>query len=447
MKYTLNLFHFFILSFLCACKPNLKQPTPERGTIDVSKYVAIGGSLTSGYADGALYFEAQQNSMPVILAKQFELIGGGVFNQPLVSPTSNGLSVILNNTLNVTAKSILGNKTDCLGNVSLSPIKLQANSTYADLVTSIYNSTGFNNLGIPDAKSFHLLYKGYGNSGASYYNPFFQRICSSPVNASVINDVVSQNPTFFTLQTGLHDVLNYALSGGTSDNITTAEKFKNALDSIVNELTKNGAKGAVANIPSIKTLPYFNTIVYNALKLDASTAENLSLFYANLDSTKFHEGNNGFIIKDSNNSLLGFRQAVQGELILLNTPLDSVKCYKMGSLIPIPDRYSLTLAEINQIEMAITNYNSILKNICLAKDLAYVDVNFFFEKIKSGYIYNGISVNANFVSGGFYSLDGLNLTPRGNALLTNEFIKAINDKYNSTIPEVNAAKYRAVIFP
>jgi hypothetical protein len=93
------------------------------------------------------------------------------------------------------------------------------------------------------------------------------------------------------------------------------------------------------------------------------------------------------------------------------------------------------------------NYNSILKNICIAKDLAYVDVNSFFDKIKSGYIYNGISVNANFVSGGFYSLDGLNLTPRGNALLTNEFIKAINEKYKSTIPEVDAAKFRAVIFP
>ena len=447
MKYNFNLFHFLILSLLCACKPNLKQPTPESGIIDVSKYIAIGGSLTSGFADGALYFEAQQNSMPAILAKQFELIGGGVFNQPLVSTSSNGLAVILNNTLSVTAKSILGNKTDCLGNVSLSPIKITANSTYADLITSVYSVTGFNNLGIPDSKSFHLLYKGYGNLGGSYYNPFFQRICSNSTNASVVNDAVNQNPTFFTLQTGWHDVLSYALSGGTSDNITSVEKFKNALDSIVNELTKNGAKGAVANIPSIRTLPYFNTIVYNALKLDVTTAENLSLFYANLDSTKFYEGNNGFIIMDSNNSILGFRQAVKGELILLNTPLDSIKCNKMGSLIPIPNRYSLTLTEINQIESAIMNYNSILKNICTAKDLAYVDVNSFFDKIKSGFIYNGISVNANFVSGGFYSLDGLNLTPRGNALLTNEFIKAINEKYKSTIPEVDAAKYRAVIFP
>ena len=179
MKYNFNLFHFLILSLLCACKPNLKQPTPESGIINVSKYIAIGGSLTSGFADGALFYEAQQTSMPAILAKQFELIGGGMFNQPLVMPASNGLATIANNTISVTAKSILGNKTDCLGNVSLSPIKITANSTYADLITSIYSATGFNNLGIPDSKSFHLLYKGYGNLGVSYYNPFFQRICSN----------------------------------------------------------------------------------------------------------------------------------------------------------------------------------------------------------------------------------------------------------------------------
>jgi hypothetical protein len=51
------------------------------------------------------------------------------------------------------------------------------------------------------------------------------------------------------------------------------------------------------------------------------------------------------------------------------------------------------------------------------------------------------------VSGGAYSLDGLNLTPRGNALLANEFIKAINRTYKSSIPEIIATKYSGVIFP
>ncbi len=127
--------------------------------------------------------------------------------------------------------------------------------------------------------------------------------------------------------------------------------------------------------------------------------------------------------------------------------MDSIKCHKWGSLIPIPDRYSLTLSEINAIETAITNYNTILRNIASSKGLAFVDVNAFFSKVKSGFIYNGVTVNAAFVSGGAYSLDGLNLTARGNALLANEFIKAINSTYQSSIPEVDAMKYPAVTFP
>ena len=160
----------------------------------------------------------------------------------------------------------------------------------------------------------------------------------------------------------------------------------------------------------------------------------------------FIEGNNGFVIEDATQPL-SYRQAVEGELILLNVPLDSVKCNKWGSLIPIPDRYVLTLTEIATIENAITNYNTVIKNIATTKGLALVNVNAFFANIKTGFVINGVTVNANFVSGGAFSLDGLNLTPRGNALLANEFIKAINSTYQSTIPQLVATSYEGVVFP
>ena len=98
-------------------------------------------------------------------------------------------------------------------------------------------------------------------------------------------------------------------------------------------------------------------------------------------------------------------------------------------------------------ENAINNYNIILRDIANSRGLAFVDVNAFYSKIKSGFAYNGVAVNAAFVSGGAYSLDGLNLTARGNALLANEFIKAINSTYSASIPEVDAMKYPAVTFP
>jgi len=421
-----------------SCKPKFDVPDPDNGNIDVSNYVALGSSMTAGYSNGALYYDAQQNSYANILAEQFKLIGGGEFKIPNVSQSSIGMGNANN------APSILGNRTDCQGVVSLGPVKI-ATQGDASVFTNIYSSQGsFNNMAVPDAKVIDMEVNGYAN-------PFYQRMSSS-ASSSILSDAIAKNPTFFSVNLGLQDVLKYTLKGGASDSITPIAGtigvgFEASINNVIDKLMANGAKGVVTNIPSIKTMAYFNTIAWNALKLDAATATNLSNFYANLDSTKFYEGDNGFIIMDSNNPFLGFRQAVAGEYILLNVPLDSIKCHKWGSLIPIPDRYSLTLSEINAIETAITNYNTILRNIASSKGLAFVDVNAFFSKVKSGFIYNGVTVNAAFVSGGAYSLDGLNLTARGNALLANEFIKAINSTYQSSIPEVDAMRYPAVTFP
>ncbi len=427
-----------ISTIVVSCKPKFDVPDPDKGNIDVSNYVALGSSMTAGYSNGALYYDAQQNSYANILAEQFKLIGGGEFKIPNVSQSSIGMGNANN------APSILGNRTDCQGTVSLGPVKI-ATQGDASVFTNIFSSQGsFNNMGVPDAKVIDMEVNGYSN-------PFYQRMASS-ASSSIMSDALAKNPTFFSVNLGLHDVLKYTLKGGAADSITPISGgvgigFEASINNVIDKLMANGAKGVITNIPSIKTMAYFNTIAWNALKLDATSATNLSNFYANLDSTKFYEGDNGFIIMDSNNPFLGFRQAVAGEYILLNVPLDSIKCHKWGSLIPIPDRYSLTLSEINAIETAITNYNTILRNIASSKGLAYVDMNAFFAKIKSGFIYNGVTVNAAFVSGGAYSLDGLNLTARGNALLANEFIKAINSTYQSTIPEVDAMKYPAVTFP
>ena len=70
--------------FITACKPTIQGDAPHKGNADFSNYVAIGNSLTAGYADGTLYREGQINSYPNMLATQFKLAGGGNFKQPLL---------------------------------------------------------------------------------------------------------------------------------------------------------------------------------------------------------------------------------------------------------------------------------------------------------------------------------------------------------------------------
>jgi lysophospholipase L1-like esterase len=76
------------------------------------------------------------------------------------------------------------------------------------------------------------------------------------------------------------------------------------------------------------------------------------------------------------------------------------------------------------------------------------DAYTFLNNIKQhGMVVDGVSVNSNYISGGLFSLDGVHLTPRGYSIVANEFIKAINAKYGSSIPLVNVSDYRGVKFP
>jgi len=451
-KTTYSLVSFIsALLIVAACKPKFDVPDPGKGDIDPSRYVAVGSTETSGFADGALYFEGQQNSFAAILAEQLKAIGGTDFKTPYVSQSSSGISVVRGNTVTAGAKFVLGNSTDCKQVTSLAPIQLSPTDNFNVFSNNIYASSGpFNNMGVRGTKSFQVAYNGYGsfaNAGTGYYNPYFERMASNKNTASVLSDALDQHPTFFTLSIGMHDVLGYALAGGAYDSITTQARFDAAIDNMVNKLTANGAKGAIGNIPDFTKFPYFTTIPYNGLTLDAVLTGSLNGLYNPLGfNNAFREGANGFVINDPAANL-GIRQIKEGELLLLDLPLDSVKCLSMGSLKPIHNEYVLTLDEIQAIRNAIAGYNIKLQAVAQAKGLAYVDLNTFFNSINSGIVYNGVSVNAEFVKGGNFSLDGIQLNPIGNALMANEFIKAINKTYHSTILQVDATKYRGTIFP
>jgi hypothetical protein len=441
------------VSLIMSCKPNIKTPAANKGQVDASRFVAIGNSITSGYADGALYFEGQQNSFVNIIAEQFKLIGGGEFKQPLMSAASIGVGSDGN------APFKLDFATDCLGATSLMPVPTATAGDVAALNTSVYASQGpFNNMGVPGAKVISALSVGFGNPalGAGNFNPFFYRMAANPATSSMLSDAVAMNPTFFSVFLGNNDVLLYATNGGASDAITpptgiAGVGFDGSLNSIVNALTANGANGVIANIPDITSLPFFTTIPWNGLTLTQSQADSLNIAWPNDTIVgglfNFKAGNNGFLIEDPSVPFIQKRLLKAGELMLLDTPLDSIKCHKLGTLKPISGKHVLTADEITKIQNATTAYNSIIKTMADSKGLAFVDVNSFLNKTKSGFVYNGVAFNASFVTGGAFSLDGIHLTPIGNALLANEFIKAINKTYNSSIPQVDATKYRGIIFP
>lgn len=472
-----------------ACKTDFDQDVKEivvsKGSADFSKYVALGNSLTSGYRDGTLYIDGQKESYPNMIAEQMRLAGGGEFTQPLMQDNIGGFS-----DLGMSGKLGLA-----IVNGSLAPVA-QAAQTAFDY--GKLNGKSFNNMGVPGAKSFHLVYEGYGNPAGlatGTANPFFARFASS-ATTSVLKDAMAQNPTFFSLWIGNNDVLGYATSGGDGSNpITPTTIFDTAYTTLVTTLVSGGAKGVVANIPSVTDIPFFTTVPYNPVPLDEATATQLNMQLVNRikpiltalgQPDRFKNlsvGQNPLLIKDE--SLTNFatqitailtqngvdaatatfigqtygqaRHATAEDLVLLTTrsAIGADKANvpapfnKQGVTFPLEDKMVLTKTEIAEIKTATDAYNATIKTLATKHGLAFVDTNAkMIELDKSaGILWDGVKYNARFVTGGAFSLDGVHLTGRGYAIIANEFIKAINATYKSTLPQVNPNKYSGVTFP
>lgn len=443
MKNTLYKIALAASVVVVGCKPTLTAPSVSKGSMDPTNYVAIGGTMTAGYADGGLTYKGQQNSYANLIAGQFKMAGGGNFNQPYISSSSIGCGAGGASPLQ------LGNSTDCLGATSLIPVPISATGGDVSIFSNlVYATEGpFNNMGVPGAKLIYTLVPGYGNAanGTGKYNPFFYRMAANPVASSILSDAVAVKASFFTIFT-IDDVLNYAMAGGAYDSITSSSNFAAALNAVVTQLKANGAKGAIAGIPDVTEFPFFTTIPYNGLALDSSNASLMNLVY-NARNIYFHVGNNPFLIQDPS-APYGIRLMKADEHLLLTIPLDSVKCDGLGSYYKgIPNQYVLTETEIANIRSATATLNGIIQQVCGTNGLAYVNTPAFFNSLQTGIIYNGISMNAQFVTGGTFSLDGINLNPRGQAMLANQFITAINAQYGSTYPGVDATQYSGAIFP
>lgn len=421
-----------------SCKSDFKNlDTPSAGTADFSTYIALGNSLTAGYADNSLTRSGQEMSYPNMLASQFKYVGSGDFLQPLL-PGNYGWP---NRALE------LGSTTSCLGVTSLGPIPYQGGLDTVGSSVPIANRL-YNNLGVPGIKIAHYLVNGYG-----LLNPYAGRFYSNPNVKSPFDIALEQHGSFYTVWLGSNDVLAYAVSGGSGSNsglglndITPIPVFQMIYDSLVNNITRNGAKGVLISIPEVTNTPFFNTINPKGLNLSSAEAAQLTAAYAGMGASHvtFTEGENYFVVEDD---VLGVRKMKAGEYLLLTTPGDSLRCGGWGSMRPIPKQFVLDEDEVVNVKFATTQFNNIIAEAAERTGIAFLDINNLMQTLTTGYKYDGVSYSPTFVTGGTYSLDGIHLSPRGYALVANEIIKATNLTYKSSLPMVNVNQYPGIKFP
>ena len=93
------------------------------------------------------------------------------------------------------------------------------------------------------------------------FNAFYQRFASAPGTSTILGDAVALQPTFFSMFIGGNDVLGYAVSGGSNDDILTdAASFQGAYSAVISTLMNStSANGLVMDIPFFSWTPSFSS--------------------------------------------------------------------------------------------------------------------------------------------------------------------------------------------
>ncbi|MDJ0366094.1 SGNH/GDSL hydrolase family protein [Hymenobacter sp. H14-R3] len=436
------------LAGLAGCQTNIDAPpSASAGTLDFTSYVSVGNSLTSGYSDGGLYNEAQATSFPALLAQQFATTNKGpaAFVQPAFSGAKKDGSgyiklQIVNGALAPVvpsaANKFLGEQVAYTGANPALPTELEA-----------YTGAQPDNLGVPgisvlSASAKASLVPQVAGAAKAYgvLNNFYQRLLPAADRGTkdYVTYIGQKTPTFFTCWMGNNDVLTYATNGGVAvatnpfSGLTDTASFRRGYRDIVTTISKAGTvKGVVANIPNVTNIPYFNTVTVAAVAA-AFKAANVA--------------SPGVFIQV--NGTPAVRLATSADLLTLTA--QSLVAAGAGSTPgnPLLNQYVLDAAEITTVVTRTNQLNAIIANEAARFKVPVADMNTFFTSIATRGIYtNAVNNTATFASGNLFGLDGVHPTPRGYAVVANEWIRVINNYYGATIPNVDPNTYRGVLLP
>lgn len=497
------------------------------GTASFAKFISVGNGFVAGFQAGALYNNGQQNSMAKLLANQLTCAGGSAtFNQPDINSV-NGYNV---QSSNPGAGLILGRlilfDPDGSGSRTAAPRPAnmpQTSSTCpppatvdAPIVTpevpapydnadlpSAYagDKTVINNYGVPLLYLGQTLTPATGNPGAgAVYNGLWARFAQSPGVKSIVQESLEAQGSFYLVWVGLEDALLYAATGASGAYpLTTTGNFSTQFNGLITTML-NGTtfKGVVGNIPSLSSFPYFTTVPWNTIKLDAATASTLTTNLANnynafldamvtnsiITSTEkdkrrlaYAAGGNGVLLTDETLTDLSpymtgpyaalapyarARQATATDLVPLAAGSILGTCYAgnasavYGVSFPVGDASMVTYPEIVEIETAIGGYNAVIAAAVAGSGdrLALADVKTAYAALLTasiatkGTVVNGVTIASSFAPpAGVFSEDGLHPNNRGNAYTANIFIDAINTKFGSTIPKICLTQFSGTGLP
>lgn len=436
------------VSFLTSClKSDFDPISRTEGEADFTHYIAVGNSLTMGYQDGGLHNEKaqQSNSYPAIIAHQMALCNPNMdeFLQPLVSGNGSGFRSLA---------------TDSQGELTViapgDPGGMEADPSFDNWGDSWrkYNNLGIAGLAIWQTSGTdlyerivnHAIFGGLNLMGGEPLNPYAKfldfggdptSIFGSQPTYSYLDHVKRSEATFFTSWLGNNDVLGWTLNGGDpgemeilgigileANPLTEVAEFRAKYDSILLAFHNMGAKGVIATLPDVTSIPMVTTV---------------NEAYLEVEELWITEGATGNV-----------RLKTDEDMVLLYG-LESIQQNDKGltQSNPIEHTYVMDRDEMQIVQTRTAELNNVIWELAAKYDFGVVDMHLYLDEFGSGFYLDGVELSAKFVEGGVFSLDGVHPNTKGYAIIANFFIEEINNKYGSNIPPVNVNEYKGIVFP
>lgn len=451
---------------------------------DISNTVFLGGTFFSGVANGVLVDGTSFLSVPQIFLNSLNN-GNEVVDFSASSSNAIGYNLYEN-------RNIL--------NGTIGPYQLTfptgADTTFfqefiagEDFVYAPVN-TGIKNYAFPNAQILDFT------QAARAENSFMNSYLGANAQ-SVVDQISDTQPSFFVLNFGLEDILGYTVTGAegnidqadplthTYGDILNTTIFESNLTAIVNELLSNpNAKGALVNIPDFLKFPFFTEVEFDItpyvlhLRTKLSAMRNSAGQY-NQTLTNYYNNNPGIPFADRRPGLFFDADSPYNwgiivedntlpDIIIGGEPLVKVRQTKREELIfyrherflssskgnissnAIGESEYIKLAEITAIRGKITEYNQAIEQVAAMSNgnIIVIDLFSYMEELYSGFNQflnvpaqgtdiDGVAFSPIVGEFGIFSADGLNLNPRGNALIVNKIIDALNMNFNGTLGGVN----------
>ncbi len=399
------------------------------GSVDLTKFVAIGNSFVAGVQGGALFTTGQNNSLAAIINKQFECAGGtATFNQPSINaslgwnlfvqqpvlgPPFDPTEPVLGRMLLQGASPRPTPQAYPVGNFEAVP-----NPTVNPGFLYTGTKAELNNFAVPAIVLGQALITETGAwAGAGVdprFNPFYGRWAFPGGTSTIIGDAAAAGGTFFLFWLGLDDFFLHAAFGGDPNlaPLTPATgagpasfdlQYAGAIGALLG--SNPNLKGVVGNFPDIFAMPHFTSVPYNPIPLNEeqatgatnALANNYNTFLdgmvantlitvdeANKRKLTYVAGANKILMNDETLTDLGpymvgpyaglapyakARQTAATDIIPLSTGsiLGAAGTFGLlGISEPVADRYVLIPSEITAINDARAAFNATVQAVVTA---------------------------------------------------------------------------------